>query len=177
LALVRQKIHLHTHTFFFLVCDKLSLSFSSSLPLFLSHTHSLSLILSSVRISQPIRHFLDGERNNNIYDNLISSSEAPLIIRSRCCCCCSNSRGIVMSSSLFAVVCRCDMYQTYQRNNCQPSGTRDQFHQPIGAKPRCTGTRSLVQSVSPTKHQSTLPVHTTRGYAQLLHVMLYAGCK
>ena len=47
-----------------------------------------------------------------------------------------------------------------------------QFHQPIGAKCKWAGTQSLAQSFSPPKLRPTVPVHTTKSYAQLF--TLYA---
>jgi len=49
-----------------------------------------------------------------------------------------------------------------------------QFLQFTGAKYKCASARSLAQSVSPTTLCQTLPVNTTRIYAQLLHLSLYA---
>ena len=52
-----------------------------------------------------------------------------------------------------------------------------QFHQPIGAKRKCTSTKNFSQPVSPTKLHPTLPVHRTRSFTQLLHSTLNAICQ
>jgi len=51
------------------------------------------------------------------------------------------------------------------------------FYQPIGAKLKCAGTRSLSKSVSPTTLQPILTVTTTRNCAKLLCCTLYKVCQ
>ena len=52
--------------------------------------------------------------------------------------------------------------------------SRGQFLQPIGAKCKCAGTKSLAQSVSPTKLHPTLPARRSTSSSQLLLSTLFA---
>ena len=73
--------------------------------------------------------------------------------------------------------CRTQTLQTYD-TSYQPSfdlGSISPTHCRKVQMRRCAeGAQSLVQSVSPTKLHPTLPVHTTRRYAQLLCCKLWS---